>query len=344
MKSLVIKFFGTKKHTSKFNFKEIHSILLKPIGDAVGDAIIHISHLRQLKEANPCIKLGVLVTSRNKTIYKNINFIDTILEDKATTYINERKKWDLYLDFMPSFTTKSIILDYFLNPKFIINFGKREKKHYNLKSVKNYDFTTTIPSYTHIKNYLNYSIIKNNIKDNVDYIVPFTEKESRKVEDFWDKNKSIRILLNPQGSKSEIPPKELKVLLENIYPSYLENIDFLVTNTDSSQEYLQRLNYNLKLSPKTTILEYFAFVNSADIVISVDSGGIHVACACNKPLLAFYANNPLLTSMWAPVVKKDTDLLLLVGKNLSNNASNTFDFDLKQASDWLNSQIPKHIK
>lgn len=96
MKSLVIKFFGTKKHTSKFNFKEIHSILLKPIGDAVGDAIIHISHLRQLKEANPCIKLGVLVTSRNKTIYKNINFIDTILEDKATTYILTSVKNGIY--------------------------------------------------------------------------------------------------------------------------------------------------------------------------------------------------------------------------------------------------------
>lgn len=343
MKSLVIKLFGTKRHKNEFKFRDANSILLKPIGDAVGDAIIHTSHLRQIKEVNPHIKIGVLVTNRNKLIYQNAGFIEAIMEDHFLTYIQERKKWDLYLDFMPSFTTKSIIFDWLLSPKFIINFGKRSKKHYHLNNVKNYDFSVNVPQYTHIKNYLNYSILKNNIKSSVDYTVPFNTEHSEKVEKFWNNQKSIRILLNPQGSKSEIPPQELKTLLESIPSSYLEKVDFLVTNTNSAQNYIERLNLNVTLSPKTNILEYFAFVNSADIVISVDGGGIHVACACAKPLLAFYANNPQLTNMWAPVVKKDTDSLTLVGKNLSDNASDTYDFDITLASTWLNTQIQKRI-
>lgn len=343
MKSLVIKLFGTKRHKNKFNFSNINSILLKPIGDAVGDAIIHTSHLRQIKEANPNIKIGVLVTNRNKLIYQNAGFIEAILEDSFLTYIQERRKWDLYLDFMPSFTTKSIILDWLLSPKFMINFGKKSKKHYNLNNVKNYDFSVEVPQYTHIKNYLNHSILKDNIKSDIDYTIPFNTEHSEKVEKFWNHNKSIRLLLNPQGSKSEIPPQELKMLLECIPIPYLENIDFLVTNTSSAENYIERLNFNVALSPKTSILEYFAFVNSADIIIAVDGGGIHVACACAKPLLAFYANNPQLTNMWAPIVKKDVDSLMLVGKNASNSASDTYDFDMTLASTWLNAQIQKRL-
>ncbi|WP_150539517.1 glycosyltransferase family 9 protein [Actinobacillus vicugnae] len=343
MKSLVIKFFGTKKHKKQFYFANIQSILLKPIGDAVGDAIVHTSHLRQIKEANPHIKLGVLVTERNKLIYQHAGFIDAILDESVSTYIQEHAKWDLYLDFMPSFTSKSIFCDWLLAPKFSINFGKKEKKHYNLNTVKNYDFSTHIPKYTHIKNYLNCSIIKDNIKSDAEYIVPFNSEQVEKVEKFWNKNKSLRILLNPQGSKNEIPPAELKQLMDNIPQHYVEKIEFLLTNTHGAQEYINRLGINLKLSPKTTILEYFAFVNSADIVIAVDGGGVHVACACAKPLLAFYANNPKLTNMWAPITKKGGDSLLLVGKNLANNASETYNFDIQAASEWLNNQIKKHL-
>ncbi|EFX91434.1 hypothetical protein HMPREF0027_1501 [Actinobacillus ureae ATCC 25976] len=343
MKSLVIKLFGTKRLKNEFNFNDINSILLKPIGDAVGDAIVHTLHLRQIKEANPHIKIGVLVTERNKLIYKNAGFIDVILEDNFQTYIQERKKWDLYLDFMPSFTTKSIILDWSLSPKFIVNFGKEPKKHYHLNSVRNYDFSVKVPQYTHIKNYLNYSILKNNLKSDISYTVPFNMEHSEKVEKFWNKNKSIRVLLNPQGSKSEIPPQELKILLEQVPSSYLEKIDFLVTNTNGAKDYIERLNFDVVLSPKTNILEYFAFVNSADIVISVDGGGIHVACACAKPLLAFYANSPKLTNMWAPVVKNGVDSLILTGKNISNSASDTYDFDMGSASIWLNEQLKKRV-
>ncbi|HDL5111077.1 TPA: lipopolysaccharide heptosyltransferase family protein, partial [Mannheimia haemolytica] len=111
MKSLVIKLFGTKKEKKTFKFSKIESVLLKPIGDAIGDAVVHIAHLEQIKKALPNVKIAVLVTSRNKLIFSQANVVDMILEDKVSTYLSQRGHWDLYLDFKPTFTTKSIILD-----------------------------------------------------------------------------------------------------------------------------------------------------------------------------------------------------------------------------------------
>ena len=100
----------------------------------------------------------MLVTPRCEALYKASQIVDTLLTDKAPSYLSERKKWDLYLDFLPSFTSKSIILDALLAPKWVINFGKRAKKHYNLQTVKNYDESVQVPDRTHFKDYLNFLI------------------------------------------------------------------------------------------------------------------------------------------------------------------------------------------
>ena len=61
MKSLIAKLFGHKKKKLPIDLNQCQSVLLKPIGTAVGDTIVHLAHLRQLKKTFPHIKIGVLV-------------------------------------------------------------------------------------------------------------------------------------------------------------------------------------------------------------------------------------------------------------------------------------------
>ncbi|WP_315567700.1 formamidopyrimidine-DNA glycosylase [Haemophilus parahaemolyticus] len=127
MKFLIAKLFSTRKLKGQLDIKDYNSLLLKPIGDAIGDSIVHIAHIKQIKAAFPNMKIGVLATDRCKAIYECSGIIDEILNNKYVTYLNQRNKWDLYLDFSPSFTSKFIICDAILSPKWIINFGKKIK-------------------------------------------------------------------------------------------------------------------------------------------------------------------------------------------------------------------------
>ncbi|XTV77659.1 glycosyltransferase family 9 protein [Mannheimia haemolytica] len=345
MKSLVIKLFGTKKEKT-FKFSKIESVLLKPIGDAIGDAVVHIAHLEQIKKALPNVKIAVLVTSRNKLIFSQANVVDMILEDKVSTYLSQRGHWDLYLDFKPTFTTKSIILDSILKPKFIINFGKKQKSIYNLDTVKNYDFTTVFPKQVHFADYLNYAIFADFLEKNqVNYNLNIPNELSSFANTLWQEKK-IRLLLNPQGSMREISTQELSELLSMIDKRYVQHISCLLTNTTNSAEYLSKIKapFEISLAPNSDILGYCALVNSADIVIAVDGGGVHISCALGKKLLSFYANHPANIARWYPKPKKDVETFMVIADKWTEDNNDTRGFSLVAPAKWLNHQFAKLIE
>lgn len=347
MKSLVIKLFGTKKEKKTFEFNKIESVLLNPIGDAIGDAVVHIAHLEQMKQALPNIKTAVLVTERNKQLFSQASVVDFIFDDKVSTYLSQRGNWDLYLDFKPTFTTKSIILDSILKPKFIINFGKKQKSIYNLETVKNYDFTTLFPTHVHFADYLNYSVFSAFLEKNkTNYNLTIPNEKNSNAEKLWTKSKQIRLLLNPQGSMREIPPQELSILLSKVDEKYHKHINCLMTNTKNSAEYLSALKapFEIVLAPSSDILGYCALINSTDIVIAVDGGGVHISCALGKKLLSFYANHPANIARWYPKPKQGVETFMVVAEKRTDDNNETSDFALTAPAKWLNDQFAKLIE
>lgn len=87
----------------------------------------------------------------------------------------------------------------------------------------------------------------------------------------------------------EISTQELSELLSMIDKRYVQHISCLLTNTTNSAEYLSKIKapFEISLAPNSDILGYCALVNSADIVIAVDGGGVHISCALGKKLLSF---------------------------------------------------------
>lgn len=344
MKRVIAKIFGRRVAKEALNFSSVESVLLKPIGNAIGDAVIHILHLTQIKKAYPNVKTAVLVTPRNRALFEQANCVDILFEDKFSTYLSQRGKWQIYLDFQPNFTSKEIILDYVLNPQYVVNFGKEDKGYYRLDSVRNYDYSARFEQATHLADYLNNSKLNLVSKKNhqIEYgIIPEQERKN-KMEELWG-NKPIKILLNPQGSLRQIPPAELKFLLQSIDPEYYSLLSFILTNTTNSEEYLTHLNlpFEIKLSPQLDILDYCALIDSADLVIAVDGGGVHLACAFGKPLLSFYANHQKNLARWYPKLQKDVEGMMIVGKNPTTDNNDTQNFPLDEAVVWLNQQIEK---
>lgn len=87
MKSIIIKFFGRRKKKNEIDFLNLKSILIKPIGDAVGDAVIHTAHIQQLKKAFPWVKIGVLVSNRSSVIFVQNGVVKEIISNSLFSYI-----------------------------------------------------------------------------------------------------------------------------------------------------------------------------------------------------------------------------------------------------------------
>ena len=353
-KKIIIYLFGQKKSSIGFNFKNIKSILIQPLGDAVGDAIINLAYAKQLKIIYPNIQLGVLVTNRNKNIFSSSSLIDKTIDRIPINYLIQRKKWDLLLDFNECLDSRSIIASAILSPHAIMIFKKRSRKYYSMQNIHNYDFYCPYNPEDHVVRHLHTSSFSQyfSIPEVIPELeIPNAEKISGKL---WQSKieSKIRIFLAPQGSVPFkcLPEKELSELLNLVNKNYLIETKFILCNTKNSEEYFKKLkplcntNIDLSISPKTSLEEYIALTASSNIVIGVDSGTVHLACALKKPLLSFYVNHNINT--WGPLHHKNVPHFMAVShsKKISSESEEISwqhrgIFPIAKAASWLNQQI-----
>ena len=103
--------FGHKKHHPDFDFQQVESVLIRPFGDAIGDAVIHAAYIRQLRVIYPQAKIGIFVNSRNRLIFEMVSELNEMIEDTAKSYLQQRRRWQLFLDFSFNFNSSTLILD-----------------------------------------------------------------------------------------------------------------------------------------------------------------------------------------------------------------------------------------
>lgn len=322
--------------------KKIDSILVRPLGNAIGDAVVHTAHLQQLRYLFPNAKLGVVVTPQNKEVFEHSGLVDTYVNRSIISYILNFKKWDLLIDFENNFNSSSLFMDRIINPKYIAIFRKYNKKHYNFDTIKNYDFHFPQKENERLSHY----IIKSGLNRNNCLSETYSKLTTNHINDektsrYWKRNK-LKILLCPQGSKRQIPENELAELLNNSIPaSLLDKIDIIVSYTNTANEYTRKLRnlapkIEINLSPKTTLSEYISLISSADFVIAVDGGSLHIACAFQKPLLSFFAKSQPNMGTWEPLLASQTPhLKVLTYDDVGTNSNLTRNFDITESTQWL---------
>lgn len=350
-RSLLVKLCGKRVPALDDDLSQTDSILLNPVGDAIGDAIVHSLHLRQLKQAYPNARTAVFVTNRNRAIFEAAGAVDELIDMKPLNYFRNRGKWDLYLDFTTRFNSRSLVLDKILRPKRVMIFVKTPKKHYSLDNIHTHDFYQPLPEKIHFRDYLKYSALAPYLaSQELFYQLALPDNVKNTIQGFWQPNK-LRILLCPQGSnrKRQLPAGECGQILSKIEPHFAQYLDIQLGYSKSNENYLSELNMvfptpSVRLSKPTSLLEYLALVDSADIVLAVDSGAVHIACAFEKALLAFYADFPENVAKWYPHTRNKENTLMLLGRQNPATSDDTQGFDLHCAADWLNRQIANRLE
>jgi len=290
MRHLILKLFARRIRNINFDFSKTKTVIIRPKGNGIGDAVVLTAVCLQLKKAIKGIKIGVFSSERNKDIFLNNPVIDKVIGNKFLSYLKNRGKWQVFMDFIPTFTSKNIVCDYILNPECVICFEKNPKRHYTAQNVRNYDFYVKLKN-QHLSTALKESPFAKYISfSDIRYILPDIKKEAEAMSSPWHKNK-IRILFNPSGFDRNISKNDSLRIIKILTDTYHEKLDILVLNNEQNRILLKTENpHGWRFAPETDLKRMLGLCDSADLIISVDTSVVHIACALNKLLVGVYAN------------------------------------------------------
>ncbi|STZ77450.1 glycosyltransferase family 9 protein [Bergeriella denitrificans] len=343
-KKCLIRLCGQKQPHQQFNFNNVSSVLIRPMGHLVGDTVAHTVYIGQLKAAYPNCRLGILTNKRSRPIYQFCPQIDELIDDTDFSCWQQRKKWQLYLDFYETYNSRHIFRTALLAPEATIIFHKTEKSYYRTDTVRNHDFHCPPKTGAHMSTWLSTSVLSQHRHLPAPCVRLETNPTTLKaIQSFWP-SETYRILLAPQGSvcTRRIAPAELAALLNQIQPELRPKIQFLLCHTQGSNDYFAELtalcdpDLVLNLSAETSLTQYLNLTASADTVISIDSGTVHLACAFRRPLLAFYADHSENFTKWQPLNTPDVPTLSLIARAPDRKTAN---FPMSEAAAWLNRHL-----
>lgn len=305
VRGLVIKLIGKKKR------KEIKKENIKRIiidGGRIGDIVVKTPMLEALAKLNSDIKIDISIVKGARDLVENIPYINEIIEDQSKPTRNKiikgyrelkgalknRKKYDLYFDFTNNNRFIHILALKLMAPKYLI--GRYRLEKFGIKK----DELTLFDSYIDVKD------DAHAVDINMDYLKPlglheesrkyklYLGKNERKYENYFEKDK-VNIVFNHRAS-SEPRSLTLEQLKDLSFKLINLNKDIIVYIISVPSEYkilkelVDNLNIkNIKLLPKTEgIGEAAGLLKYSDMLVSVDTGLIHIASVYNIPIVGIY--------------------------------------------------------
>jgi len=274
----LLTFLLPKAAQKSFSPQEIkHLLVIRPGG--IGDAVLLLPVLNQIKKQYPEIHIDILCEQRNAQVfcsqaswrtstycYDRFNELSTVLGRRYDVVV-DTEQWH-YL---------SVILGYFLKRQALIGFGTRPLRRRLLNGVCEYDHDAY-----ELDNFEN--LFGAWQLDHAEIILEgsWGIDQDLKIETF-DKIKGRYAVLSPTAS---IPERQLTQA----------QISTIVNGLKAQGWEVMVLNSQMKL------LQSAAMIQDAEFFIGVDSGLLHVAAALDKPVVGLFGPGRVLK--WAPQGKK----------------------------------------
>lgn len=305
LRGLAIKLIG-KKRKKEIKKENIKKILIS--GGRIGDIVVKTPMLEALSKLNNNVKIDITVVKGGKSLVENMPYINEIIENQNKPTKNKiikgfrqikgalenRKKYDLYFDFTNNCRFIHILSLRIMSPRYLI--GRHRLEKFGIKK----DELTIFDSYTEVKDEAHATDI------NMDYLKPlgldkeskkyklYLGKNERKYENYFDKTK-INIVVNSKASSDSRSLsleylKELSLKLAKLKDNVVIYLMSIPSEFDSLNKLVEELDIeNIKLLPKTgSIGEAAGILKYSDMLVSVDTGVIHIASTYNVPIVGIY--------------------------------------------------------
>jgi len=304
----------------------INNLTVKKIlvvrNDRFGEFLLIIPALRALKEKFKDAKIVAVVDPYVKELAKAISYIDEII-----TWENRKHKFREILFFSHKLRKENFDLCIIFNPS----------KEFNIISflagipirvgyARKWDFLLTHKiedkKYLGLKHEIDYNlelvgIIGANIDDKSLNLEIKGEIDIPQIDNY--KNS---VVVHPWTSDSikQWPIEYFRDLVLRLVRELNEKVIIIggKENLDISQKYFSDLDESIiNLTGKTTLLELAVILKNSKILISLDSGPVHLASCVDTPVLAIFRNDIPAKSpiRWGPRSKKS---IVIAKNNLSD--------------------------
>jgi len=254
---------------------------------AIGDVVHTTALLRSLKALNPTMSVHYLTTKSPSLLLKNDHDIDKIWisEDKSYSYIYDfskklrEEKFDLCINLQPP-TIRNKIFSFLIGAKKTINYRKNFKFH----AVENF-WITAKPFFKDLT-----------LPKNLELFIPENLKE-----EFLDISEVGYVIGFNMGVSStrqgrRWPLNYWRELAKALIDKY--NCKIVLTGSSDDANFSEQIldvSFNIEsYCGKLDILKNSALLSICNVVISGDTGPLHIASAVGVPAIGLYGAAPIL--------------------------------------------------
>lgn len=272
------------KRQEKIDVSSVKRILFPFVDLGIGDAVCHTGTWRSLKEAG--YTLQVIVEERNRDLFEKMTDIDEVyIADINNIPAMKTIETDLVISHYSWMKRKELFNTQLLHKihyKYAIGFGGWLDKPYNLMLPINSEFHITHPQ----KEILNVLNVK---PDFLRYSLPVVPEHEDFIERYLKPHEGKKIVvLNPFASVSErsLSQTQLEKLAHDI--AQHQDTHVFIIGEGKKLADLSFDNTNITVCRFKSLWDAITLIKKADLVVSVDTAIVHIACAFDKSLIAIY--------------------------------------------------------
>ena len=316
---LVIGLVKLFKHNPKYIIpKKI--LIVKFWG--IGSIILASPAIKAVREKFPDSEITFLTLERNKGLYENSELFDKVVYFKLNQVANafpnflktmlklRKQKFDLAID-LDVFTMFTPLLLSFSNIKMKIghDIGKIGKPWFYEKNVIYNNKQHISDSFFDLVRLFKIKIKPSLVK------IPVLKSDKKYVDDLLetkdikksDKIIGINVNASDFGTARRWPYQNFAELADRIIQKYHTPIIFIGAESDKelvNQTINLMKNKAINLAGKTNIKQLAYLIQKFDLLITNDSGPMHISAAMETPVIAFFGPETPLT--YGPVGEKHT--------------------------------------
>ncbi len=242
----------------------------------IGDTVLSLPVLDQMRAANPKSKITAIVSSRTKEFLSRNDFIDEVivfdkkwtLKQKLAFGLNLRGKYDIVVDF------KNTLLPLIIGAQKRTPFIRKSFKELHAKDV----YSKVVSKLINLR--------KNVKQSNFN----FTNEEKNKI-DLWNLRSSLFISVTSLSSKKNYPYKKIKTIVQELIK---KNFPIVFIGEDRDKSYYKDiLSFEgvVDLVGKTNFIEViYLLKNYARLLLCVDTGILHLGSYLNIPMVVIFGS------------------------------------------------------
>lgn len=323
IRGFFIRAVGMKKKEKNIELKDIKRILIP--GGRIGDMVCETPLIRELHEFFPNAEIDVYLDKIVTPLFKNCPYLNVIETKRGSRFVHrvkilriisswydallKRKKYDLYFEFSNGLRFYSIFALKIMKPRYSIGVLREEKHGIKKDELSIFDKYIKKNKSNHMSDISLAGIeeLGKNVK-NRKYELFLGETEE-KYKDYFSKE-NINIIFNYLGGniKKNLSMKEVEESCKKLIEIDKKIVVYVMTLPDRYEELKEEINEwgeeRIKICDKTQdILEAAGMIKYADILVSVDTGVVHIASAYNIPVISIFPDNENSIEYFSPKSK-----------------------------------------